>query len=171
MLSRCIISFGRMFCLIAFTMFLWCDDFKRLIVTQHGENDITDLMHNCPDSHVFLLALAFVGVVAVDNRVNRHFAALIHFEVVQCDHVENSPGKAGTPLGHMDPVAIELAGLLYSRIQAKVRIKLLWRGKQVKGTHFCDQHNGAEKPNTAHCLEKADAVIYWRSLQFIHSFM
>ena len=108
-------------------MLLRCDDLKRLIVTQHGEDDIANLMHNCPNGHIFLLALAFVSVVGMDDRVNGYFATLAHFEVVQCDHVEDPPGKAGTPLGHMYPVAVELAGLLYSGIQAKVGIKLFWR--------------------------------------------
>ncbi len=33
--------------------------------------------------------------------------------------MQDAPGKAGTPLGHVDFVTIELAGLLHGRIQPK----------------------------------------------------
>ena len=79
----------------------------------------------------------------MDNWIYRHFAAFVQFEVVQCSHVEDTPGKAGATLGHMDLVAVELAGLLYSRVQAEVSVEFLRGGKQVKGTHFRDQNNSA----------------------------
>ena len=46
--------------------------------------------------------------------------------------MQDTPGKTGSPLGHVDFVTIELAGLLYGRIQTEVGIKLLWGRKQVK---------------------------------------
>ena len=42
----------------------------------------------------------------------------------------------------MDLITIKLTGLLYSRIQTKVSIKLLWGRKQIKIPHFGHQDNG-----------------------------
>ena len=73
--------------------------------------------------------------------------------------MQDTPCKAGTPLGHMYPVPMELAGVIYTRIHPKVSIKLLWGRKQVKGAHFRDQDDRAEKTDAAQGLEEADAVI------------
>ncbi len=70
------------------------------------------------------------------------FVAFIHFQVVDGDHMQDTPGKAGTPLGHVDPVSMELAGIVYTGIQPKVSIELLRRGEPVKGSHFRDQDDG-----------------------------
>lgn len=59
--------------------------------------------------------------------------------------MQDTPGKAGPPLGHMDFVTVELTGLLYGRIQTEVSIKLLWGRKQVKGAHFSDQGDRTEE--------------------------
>ena len=85
--------------------------------------------------------------------------------------MQDTPYKTGTPLGHMYPVPMELAGVIYTRIHPKVSIKLLWGRKQVKGAHFRDQDDRAEKTDAAQGLEEADAVINRLPLQFIHSFM
>ena len=113
-------------CQILPAVFLGSDDLKRFIIPEHGKNDVTDLMHDGPDSHIFLFVFTFVRVVAVDNRVYGCFCPFIHLKVIESHHVQDAPGKAGTPLGHMDFVTIELAGLLYGRIPTEVGIKLLW---------------------------------------------
>ena len=123
-------------------------------------------MHDGPDSHVFLLAFAFVGILAMDNRIYRCFCTFIHLKVIERYHMQDTPGKAGSPLGHVDFVTVEFAGLLYGRIQTEVGVKLLWGGKQVKGAHFSNQDNRAEEANTPQGLEKEDAVIDSKEVKF-----
>ena len=60
-------------CQMPFTVSLWSDGLKRFIIPEHGKNDVADLMHDSPDSHVFLLAFAFVGIIAVDNWIYWRF--------------------------------------------------------------------------------------------------
>lgn len=144
----------RMCCLILLTVFLRRDDLKRFIIPEHSENDVADFMHDSSYSHVFLLAFAFVGIVAVYNRIYWCFRSFIHLKVIECYHMQNTSGKAGTSFRHVDFVTVELAGLLYSRIQTKVGVKLLWGGEQVKGSHFSDQDNRAEEADTPQGLEK-----------------
>ena len=118
---------GRMFRCIAFTMLLWRDHFKRLIIPKHGKNDVAHFMHNSPNSPnspIFLLAFAFVGIVAMDNWGYGHFRTLVNFKVIKSHHMQDAPGKAGSPLGHMYFVPIKFAGLFYRRIQTEVGIKL-----------------------------------------------
>ena len=147
-------SLGRMFRCIVFTMLLWRDHFKRLIIPKHGKNDVADFMHDSPNSHIFLFAFAFVDIVAMDNRVYRYFRILVNLKVIKRHHMQDASGKAGSPLGHMYFVPIKFAGLFYRRIQTKVGIKLFRGRKQVKGTHFCNQHNSAEKTYTPQGLEQ-----------------
>ena len=158
-------------CKILLTMFLGSNDLKRLMISEHGKNDVADFMHDSPDSHVFLLAFAFVGIVTVDHRIYWCFCPFIHLKVIERHHMQDTPGKAGTPLGHVDFVPIELAGLLHGRIQAEVRIKLLLGRKQVKGAHFSDQDGCTEKTDTTQGLEKEDTVINRRPFQLINSLM
>lgn len=65
-------------------------------------------MHHSPDSHIFL-APAFVGIVTMNDWVYGHFRTPINFKVIECRHMQDASGKAGTPLGHMYPVPIEFA--------------------------------------------------------------
>ena len=99
-------------------------------------------MHDGPDSNALFFAGTFTGVIIVNDRVHGRFCCFIHFQVVDGDHMQDTPGKAGTPLGHVDPVSMELAGIVYTGIQPKVSIELLRRGEQVKGSHFRDQDDG-----------------------------
>ena len=108
------------FCCITFTVFFRRDELKRFIIPEHGKNNVADFVHDSPDSHVFLLAFAFAGIVAVDNRIYWCFGPFIYFKVIKRNHMQDTPGKAGAPLGHMHFVAVELAGLLYGRIQTKI---------------------------------------------------
>ena len=62
--------------------------------------------------------------------------------------MQDTSGKTGPPLGHVDLVTIELTGLLYGGIQAEVGIKLLRGRKQVKRSHFRNQDNRAEETDT-----------------------
>ena len=55
-------------------------------------------MHDSPDSHVFLLIFAFVGIVTVDNRVYWRFSSFIHIEVIECHHMQDASGKARTQI-------------------------------------------------------------------------
>ena len=158
-------------CKILLTMFLGSDDLKRLMISEHGKNDVADFMHDSPDSHVFLLAFAFVGIVTVDHRIYWCFCPFIYLKVIERYHMQDTPGKAGTSLGHVDFVTVEFAGLLYGRIQTEVGIKLLWGGKQVKGTHFSNQDNCAEEANAPQGLQKGDAVIGRCPFQLINSLM
>lgn len=100
-------------CQILLTVFLRSDDLKQLIIPEHGKNDVADFMHDSPDSHVFLLAFAFVGIVVVDDRVYRLLCCLIYFEVIERYHVKDAPGEVGTSLGHMHFVPLEFPGLLH----------------------------------------------------------
>ena len=119
-------------CKILLTMFLGSDDLKRLMISEHGKNDVADFMHDSPDSHVFLLAFAFVGIIAVDNWIYWCFCPFIHLKIIDSHHMQDTPGKAGAPLGHMDFVPVKLAGLLHGRIQAEVGIKLLGEENRSK---------------------------------------
>ena len=85
--------------------------------------------------------------------------------------MQDMPGKAGSPLGHVNFITIELAGLLYGRIQTEVGIKFLWGRKQVKGAHFSDQDDCAEEADAPQGLEKEDAVIDRRLFQLINCLM
>ena len=111
-------------CLILLAVFLGSNDLKRFIIPEHRKNNVADFVHNGSDSYVFLLAFTFFGVVVMDHRIYRSFCPLIHLKVIECHHVQDTPGKAGTPLGHVDFVTVELAGLFYSRVQPEVRIEL-----------------------------------------------
>ena len=70
-------------------------------------------------------AVTFADVIMVNDRIYRRFCCFIHFQVVYGDHMKDTPGKAGAPLGHVHPVPVELAGVIHTRIHAKVSIKLL----------------------------------------------
>lgn len=100
------------------------------------------LCMTAPTATLFFFAGTFTGVIIVNDRVHGRFCCFIHFQVVDGDHMQDTPGKAGTPLGHVDPVSMELAGIVYTGIQPKVSIELLRRGEQVKGSHFRDQDDG-----------------------------
>ncbi len=121
-----VLCLAGMRCKILLTVFLRSDDLKRLIISEHGKNDAADFMYDSPDSHVFLLAFAFAGIAAVDHRIYWCFRPFIHLKVIECYHMQDAPGKSGTALGHADFVTVELAGLLYGRLQTEVSIKLLW---------------------------------------------
>ena len=96
-LLSCTLCLVRMRSQIPFTVFLRSDDLKRLIVPEHRKDDVADLVHYSPDSHVLLLGFAFVGIIAVDDRIYRHPAALVHLKVIECHHMQDAPGEAGTP--------------------------------------------------------------------------
>ena len=96
-LLSCALYLVRMRCQIPFTVFLWSDDFKRLIVPEHSKDDVADLVHHSSDSHVFLLCFAFIGIIAVDDRIYRYPAALVHLKVIERHHMQDASGEAGTP--------------------------------------------------------------------------
>ena len=74
-LLSCVLCLARMRCKILLTVFLRGDDLKRLIISEHGKNNVADFMH---DSPVFLLVFAFAGIVAVDHRIYRCFRPFVH---------------------------------------------------------------------------------------------
>ena len=84
-------------CQIPFAVFLRSDDLKRLIVPEHRKDNVADLVHHSPDSHVFLLCPAFAGVIAVDDRIYRHPAALVYLKIIECRHMQDASGEAETP--------------------------------------------------------------------------
>ena len=84
-LLGCVLYLVGMRCQIPLTVFLGRDDF----------------MHNSSDSHVFLLAFAFVGIIAVDNWIYWCFCPFIHLKVIEGHHMQDAPGKTGSPLGHV----------------------------------------------------------------------
>ena len=96
-LLSCILCLARMCCQILFTVFLGSDDLKRLIVPEHSKDDVAYLVHHSPDSHVFLLGFAFVGIITVDDRIYRHPAALVYLKVIERHHMQDASGEAGTP--------------------------------------------------------------------------
>ena len=77
-LLGCVLYLVGMRCQIPLTVFPRSDDLKWFIIPEHGKNDIADFMHDSPDSHVLLLAFAFVGIVAVDHRIYWCFRPFIH---------------------------------------------------------------------------------------------
>ena len=93
-LLSCVLCLVWMCFQIPLTVLLRSDDLKRFIIPEHGKNDVADFMHDSPDSHVFLLAFAFVGIVAVDNRVYWRFSSFIHLEGIECHHMQDASGKA-----------------------------------------------------------------------------
>ena len=114
-----------MSCQILFTVFFRRNEFKRSIIPEHGENDVADFVHDSSDSNNLFLAGAFADVVIINDRIYRRFCTFIHFQVVYGDHMQDTPGKAGAPLGHMDPVSMEFARIIYTGIHPKVSIELL----------------------------------------------
>ena len=52
--------------------------------------------------------------------------------VIERGHVKNTPGKAGTTLGHMDFITVEFSGLFNSGVKPKVGIKLFRGRKKFK---------------------------------------
>ena len=96
-LLSCILCLARMCCQILFTVFLGSDDLKRLIVPEHSKDDVAYLVHLSPDSHVFLLGFAFVGIITVDDRIYRHPAALVYLKVIERHHMQDASGEAGSP--------------------------------------------------------------------------
>ena len=105
-----------MFRHIAFAVFLRGHHFKGLIVPEHCEDDVADLVHHGPDRHVLFLGFAFVCMVTVDDRIYRPATALVQFQVVEGHHMQDAPGKAGSPFGHMHLVPDELSRLRRSVI-------------------------------------------------------
>ena len=93
-LLSCALCLVRMRCQIPFTVFLRSDDLKRLIVPEHGKDDVADLVHHSSDSHVFLLCFAFIGIIAVDDRIYRYPAALVHLKVIERHHMQDASGEA-----------------------------------------------------------------------------
>jgi len=90
----CLFRFARMFHSIAFTMLLWSDYFKGLLIPEHSKNNVADFMHDRPNSHVFLFAFAFIRVIATDDWIYGSLCCLIYFEVVKGHHMQDTPGKA-----------------------------------------------------------------------------
>ena len=73
--------------------------------------------------------------------------------------MQDTPCKAGTPLGHVYPVPLELAGVIYTGIQPEVSKELpRWR-KQVKGPHFSNQDDRTEEADATQGLDEADLAI------------
>ena len=82
-LLSCILCLAGMCCQILFTVFLRSDDLKRLIVPEHSKDDVAYLLHHSPDSYVFLLGFAFVGIIAMDNRIYKHPTAFVYFKIIE----------------------------------------------------------------------------------------
>ena len=117
------------------------------MIQEHSKNDVADFVHDCPDRHGFLLAFAFVGIVAADNRIYWCFCSFIYPKVIKHHHMQDMPDKAGTPLGHMDFVTVKLAGLLYRRVEAKVGIKSVFgEGNRSKESISVIRTTALKKP-------------------------
>ena len=67
---------------VLLTMHLRGDNLKRLVVPEHGKDDIADLMHHGPDSHVLFLVGTFAGVIVVNNRIDGRFRPFIKLKVI-----------------------------------------------------------------------------------------
>ncbi len=167
----CFASFSRVPCRITLAVFLRGNHFKRLILPEHRKDDVADFVHHSPDSHALFLDLAFVGIVAVDDGGYRHAATLIHLKVVECYHVQDAPGQAGSPFRHMHPVPVEFPGLLNGRGQAEIGIQLLRGREQVKSPHFRDQDNSAHEACATQRLEKKDAAMDRPAFQAVNGRM
>ena len=120
-------------------VFLRSDDLKRFLIPKHGKDDVTDLMHDSAHRYWLFLAGALLGVIVVDHRIHRCAAPFRNLYVIERGHVKNTPGKAGTTLGHMDFIAIEFSGLFDSGVKPKVGIKLF------RGRKKCKAFSGKKK--------------------------
>ena len=81
-------------------------------------------MHDGSDSNHLFLAGAFMDVIVINDWVYRSLCPFTHLQVVYSDHMQDTPCKAGTPLGHVYPVPFELAGVIYTGIQPEVSKEL-----------------------------------------------
>ena len=52
-------------------MLLWRDDLKRSVIPEHGEDDVTDLMHDSAHCYWLFLAGALPGVIGVNHGIHR----------------------------------------------------------------------------------------------------
>ncbi len=92
-------------------MFFRCDELKGLVIPEHSENGVTDFVHDSPCGNNLFPAGTFADVIIVNDRVHWRFCCFVHFQVVDDGHMQDAPGKAGAPLGHVDSVSMELAGI------------------------------------------------------------
>ena len=97
------------------------DDLERFVISKHGKDDVADLMHDSAHCYWFFLARTLSCVVVVNDRIHRCAASFINLYVIECDHVKNPSGKAGTAFGHMDFIAIEFSRLFDGRVKPKVK--------------------------------------------------
>lgn len=70
--------------------------------------------------------------------------------------IDHSPGVTRAAFGEPDVSTDKIAGLLYSRIQAKVGIELFGTAESMEIANFADQSNGAEESNPWDGLKQVD---------------
>lgn len=106
------------FCRIPFIADLRCNEFKRLIIPEHSKNGVTDYVHDSPDGSNFFCW-------HICGRNNRKWlgsrAYLRLWPLSGCWWWPNvgALGKAGIPLGQVNSVPMELAGIIYARFIPK----------------------------------------------------
>ena len=50
-------------------MFFWCNEFKRLIIPKHSEDNVADFVHNGSDSNDLFLAGTFADIIIINDRI------------------------------------------------------------------------------------------------------
>ena len=68
-------------------MFFRCDELKGLIIPEHGEDSVTDFVHDSTDSNDLFLAGTFTDVIIVNDRIYGHLCCFVHFQVVDGGHM------------------------------------------------------------------------------------
>ncbi len=104
------------------------------------------LCMTAPIATGFFLARTLSCVVVVNDRIHRCAASFINLYVIECDHVKNPSGKAGTAFGHMDFIAIEFSRLFDGRVKPKVSVKFFGEGKSLKSPISAIRTTALKKP-------------------------
>ena len=60
----------KMFCRIAAAVLFERDDVKRLVIPKHGENNVTDLVHDRANSNILFPTGTFANVIIVNKGLN-----------------------------------------------------------------------------------------------------
>ena len=75
---------------IILLMLLRRDHSKRLVITENSKDNITNLVHNSPNSGHFSLGYAFIQVILTQYRIFR-FSSFIQANGLQCQNINTTP--------------------------------------------------------------------------------
>ena len=138
-----------------FTVFVWCDERKGLVIPEDGKDDIADLVHDSADCGHLGFRFTLLRVVVLQYRI-LGTACAGGTNGLHSDDVDHPSGLARAALGEPDVRANKIAGLFHRRVQAKVGIELLGAAKGVEIADFTDQSDSAEESNAWNGLKQMD---------------